>query len=160
MADWGDFKRGRPFSPPGASKTQRILAMPYIVWSERNELGIRVIDEQHHGIVITINTLHRFIQEGQGSSGIGPTLNALRQYTKTHFLTEENLFRRAGYPDHKAHMALHRTLMDRTIEIAEHPDTLDQPELVLKFLKDWWLNHIGGEDVKYAPYVKRMMGLG
>jgi hemerythrin len=61
----------------------------YIVWNEYNNLGIAVIDEQHRGIVAIINSLHYFIQEGQGEDVLVPTLGMLEHYTRIHFLTEE-----------------------------------------------------------------------
>ena len=35
----------------------------YIVWNEKNNIGVPIIDEQHRGIVIAINSLYYFINE-------------------------------------------------------------------------------------------------
>ena len=63
-------------------------SMLYIVWNDINKLGIPIIDEQHRGIVATINSFHYFIQEGHGLEALKPTLNILEQYTCIHFKTE------------------------------------------------------------------------
>ncbi len=63
----------------------------YIVWTEKNKVGIPIIDEQHRGIISTINSLHYFIQTGQGEQIIRPTLIMLEQYVDIHFKTEEAL---------------------------------------------------------------------
>ena len=127
--------------------------MLYIVWNEYNNLGIPIIDEQHRGIVSTINSFHYFIQEGLGGDALKPTLNILEQYTKIHFRTEEALIREAGYPGLEEHLLLHGELMKRTIKITRESNSCQEPEVALTFLKEWWLGHINKEDKEYAPYV-------
>jgi len=51
----------------------------YIVWSDNNSVGIPIIDEQHRGIISTINSLHFFIQAGHGDEILKPTLIMLEQ---------------------------------------------------------------------------------
>ena len=134
--------------------------MLYIVWNDSNNLGIPIIDEQHRGIVSTINSLHYFIQEGHGMDALKPTLAILEEYTDIHFRTEEALIKEAGFPDFDAHVALHATLMEKTIQMSKEALLYHEPEMALKFLREWWLGHIGKEDRKYAPYVKKKLGLG
>ena len=131
----------------------------YIVWNEYNNLGIAIIDEQHRGIVATINSLHYFIQEGQGEDVMNPTLSMLEHYTKVHFLTEEALMKKTGYPAFDEHVTLHGELMKRTRAIAREASLGKDPETVFKFLKEWWLGHINGEHRKYAPHVKTALEL-
>ncbi len=131
----------------------------YIVWNERNELGIPIIDEQHRGIVSTINSFHYFIQEKQGIDALKPTMNILEQYTRIHFKTEEAFLKEAGYTGIEVHISLHEGLMKRTREIAREATLYREPEIALKFLKEWWLGHINKEDKQYAPHVKRILGI-
>ena len=133
--------------------------MLYIVWNERNDLGIPIIDEQHRGIVTTINSFHYFIQEGHGIDALKPTLNILEQYTSIHFKTEEALLKEADYKGIEEHILLHEGLIKRTKKIAREATSYRDPEIALKFLRDWWLGHINKEDKKYAPYVKSMLGI-
>ena len=126
----------------------------YIVWKDSNNAGIPIIDEQHRGIVTTINSLHYFIQNGHGDEIITPTLNILLEYTKIHFNTEEKLIIEAGYPALEEHKELHRILVEKTKRISLEADIKNDPAMVLDFLKDWWLNHINVEDRKYMPYLK------
>lgn len=130
----------------------------YIIWDDSNNLGIPIIDEQHRGIVATINSFHYFIQAGSGLDGLKPTLNILEHYTNIHFKTEEKLMNEAGYPNLADHIELREKLMKKTKEIAREATSLSEPEIALKFLKEWWLGHINKEDKQYGPYVKRSMG--
>lgn len=131
----------------------------YIVWTDRNKVEIPILDEQHRGIVSTINSFHYFIRQGRGLDALAPTLVVLRQYTAIHFSTEEALMRESGYPEVDAHIELHRELTKRTEEIARRSPLERDETQALKFLKNWWLDHINLEDNKYAPYLKKMLGL-
>jgi hemerythrin len=131
----------------------------YIIWSDNNNLDIPIIDEQHRGIVSTINTFHFFTQEGQGIDALKPTLVTLGQYITLHFKTEESLMKEAGYPGFNGHIQLHKELLKKTIDIAKTATLHNDTDAVLKFLREWWLGHINVEDRKYAPYVRNRLGI-
>ncbi len=136
-----------------------IGAIMYIKWSENNELGIPIIDEQHRGIVSSINTLHYYLQDGQGMDALSPTFNIIREYTKIHFDTEEALLKKANYDDFENHILLHKNLTTKTNEISQAAIASEDPESALMFLKDWWIGHINKEDRKYALVLKEMLGI-
>jgi len=125
--------------------------MLYIMWQESNNLGIPIIDEQHRGVVATINTFYYFIQKGMGEEGILPTLKTLRQYMLLHFHTEETLMKDVGYDHLEEHQRQHRELARKTEEIIAAAADRKRVVSALAFLKDWWLQHINVEDRKYAP---------
>ena len=78
----------------------------FIIWSDMNTTGIKIIDEQHRGVVSAINSLYLFMQYDKGEDIVVPTLNIIYQYTKIHFRTEESMLSRVEYPefaDHKKH---------------------------------------------------------
>lgn len=127
--------------------------MLYIVWNKENELGISIIDEQHRGIVSTINSFHYFIRKGHGAEALAPTFNVLSQYTKLHFETEEELMAAAHYPVFDAHVTLHKELTKKTVNAARDAISQEDASVLLALLRDWWLGHINHEDRKYAPYV-------
>ena len=129
----------------------------YIVWTEKNNVEVPILDEQQRGIVSTINSFHYFIQEGRGDEVLRPTLATLENYTTIHFTTEEALMERAGYPDIEDHKALHKELIKKTADISRESVYLKDPDMALKFLRQWWLSHINVEDKKYAPYVRKLM---
>lgn len=131
----------------------------YIVWSPDNELGIPILDEQHRGIVSTINSFHYFIQGGKGLGALRPTLRILEQYTRIHFTAEEALMKKAGFAGLEAHAERHRLLMQRTVAIARESASDQDAAPVLAFLKHWWLSHINQEDREYAPQVKKSLGI-
>lgn len=127
----------------------------YIVWHDNNNLDISIIDEQHKAIVSIINSLHYFMLTGRGNKIIKPTMIMLAQYINIHFQTEEAIMTEASYPAFDEHIALHKALLRKTKEISIDANRNKDSIMVLKFLKEWWLNHINKEDRKYAPYVKK-----
>ena len=80
----------------------------YIVWSDNNKLGIPIIDEQHSGIISSINSLHYFIQTEHGDEIMQPTMIMLEQYIDIHFKTEEALMADVSYPALVEHINLHK----------------------------------------------------
>jgi len=64
---------------------------------------------------------------------------------------------KADYPEYKEHVALHKILMEKTEELNFNAGKDQDSERVLKFLKDWWLTHIIKEDMKYSPFVKKLI---
>jgi hemerythrin len=132
----------------------------YIVWSDNNKVGIPIIDEQHRGIISTINSLHYFIQTGHGQEIIKPTMIMLEQYIAVHFKTEEALMAEASYPAFKEHIALHQELVEKTKKLSINMTTNKDSDMVLNFLKEWWLGHINKEDRKYAPFLKKLIDTG
>ncbi|BCO09520.1 hemerythrin [Desulfolithobacter dissulfuricans] len=129
----------------------------YIVWSDNNNIGIPIIDEQHRGIISTINSLHYFIQTGHGDEIIKPTMIILEQYVDIHFKTEEALMKKANYPDIKDHIVMHKKLVEKTKNLSIYASSNNDSNIILKFLKEWWLGHINKEDVKYAPFLKKLL---
>ncbi len=131
----------------------------YIVWQPSNETGIPIIDEQHRGIVSTINSLHYFIQQGEAATAFEPTMDVLNHYTSLHFLAEEALMRAAGYTDLDEHAKIHNKFMNQFRSLTKYRPDPDQVDELLVLLKTWWLQHINQEDRKYVAAVKRQLGL-
>lgn len=126
----------------------------YIKWEEGYNLGIPIIDEQHRAIVSTINTYHYFVTSGKARAALKPTFITLEQYTKIHFTTEANFFDLTEYPEAKSHKELHVDLAKKMKEVAMEAIQEKDSDIVLQFLRKWWLNHIRIEDAKYASHVK------
>ncbi len=129
----------------------------YIVWSDSNRLGIPIIDEQHRGIVSIINSLHYFIQKGRGEKILQPVLIMLDQHIHIHFETEESLMTEAGYPALENHILLHKELARKTENVSREVNMDKDLDMMLRFLKEWWSDHINKEDRKYAPSVRKLM---
>ncbi|MCL6269459.1 hemerythrin family protein [Sansalvadorimonas sp. 2012CJ34-2] len=127
----------------------------YIVWKDEYNLGVNIIDEQHRGLISTINSFFYSIQEGDGIKVAKPAVRILNEYVKIHFDTEEALLKKMNYPDLDAHMAQHRQLMEKTNEIALKIKTEHDAWELMPFLKKWWIDHILEEDQKFIDLYRK-----
>ena len=128
----------------------------FITWNEFYELGIDIVDVQHEKLVNIINNLYDAFMQGKAQDIINETLKEMEEYAHYHFETEEDIINKYDYPDLEQHILLHSDFFEKTNTYKE--DFLQGKEDVhyklLDYLKDWLLNHIQGEDVKYAEYFK------
>jgi hemerythrin len=125
-----------------------------IVWQPTYNLGIPIVDEQHRGIVSTINSLYYAIMNKHGNEMLRPVMGMVTEYTRIHFEIEEDFLHKCGYPDLDAHCALHKELTQAISHIGKESIWKKDPQKFLGFLKDWWINHICKEDHVFTQYLK------
>lgn len=125
----------------------------YIIWSDENNTGYSIIDEQHKGIAATINSLYYFIQQGHGLDALKPTLQIVRTYIGFHLKTEEMILESLNYPLLDEQKAFHEKTFVDFNNTAKEAILNKEPELLLKFLKDWWFAHMKDHKEKYNKYL-------
>lgn len=129
----------------------------YIRWTAENEFGIPIIDEQHRGLVSTVNTLYIFMRHKKGKFALGPVISTLEQYIRLHFFVEEGILRLSGFPGAEDHKKSHRALLKTASQVIKESRKLQDAQHLLSFLKIWWLDHINKEDLAFAPHVVAWM---
>lgn len=128
--------------------------MLFFVWERSLETGIDVIDSQHRRIVDYINQLYTAISQKRRDD-IEPVLDALIDYTVTHFAFEEDLMRRAGYKHIDGHTAVHLAFRNRIMDYKQRfVAGEDVAKKLLSDLRVWLTNHIKREDGDYSGVVK------
>lgn len=126
--------------------------MAIINWSENLSVKIKSIDEQHKKLVLLINNLHDAMRAGKGKDVLGPILDELVSYTKTHFTYEEGLLSKAGYMELQGHKREHTALIDKVEELQKKYKAGNTTITIetMTFLKDWLNGHILGTDRRYS----------
>jgi hemerythrin len=124
-----------------------------IVWKPDYNLGIPIIDEQHRGIVSTINSLCYAIQNKHGNQMLQPVISMVNEYTRIHFEVEEDFLQRCGYPDLESHCTLHKELTTALSRVGKESIWNKDPLVFLDFLKKWWINHICKKDLVFTRYL-------
>lgn len=128
-----------------------------IRWSSELELGIPVIDSQHHRIVDYINQVAQ-VQSSKKHEGLFLVLDELVDYTLYHFAFEENLMDESGYPFINAHKKVHRLFAQRIARFQQRANTgEDIAEELLHVLKVWLVSHIKSDDKDYAETARASM---
>jgi hemerythrin len=124
------------------------------VWSEEFSIGLDEIDEQHKELVSLLNDLHVAIREHHATDTCRQILDALADYTRTHFAVEESLMRITGYPQFAVHKQNHEELIGQVQALQEKLDS-GQAKItfeLLHFLKQWLVHHINEADKRFGEY--------
>ncbi len=126
----------------------------YIVWNDSFLVHNPIIDEQHHALVASINSLYFFIQEGWGLAALEPTLKIVRSYASFHAKTEEGLLAKTDCDSLDEHVHKEKMFeieLDRaTKESIEFRD----PNVMLTFLRKWWMQHLDDHKA-YEEYYEK-----
>ncbi|OIQ50981.1 Methyl-accepting chemotaxis protein I [Pseudodesulfovibrio hydrargyri] len=123
-----------------------------VIWDDSFVLGIEKIDSQHHTLVDMVNNLYHAMQEGRGRDYLGELLEQLKNYTVTHFGTEEEYFRQVGYKGAESHEKIHKELVQTVLDFEakfKSGEATVTREL-MTFLRDWLQNHIKKIDKSYV----------
>lgn len=127
-------------------------------WTDQFNVGIEAIDSQHRRIVDYINLLDD-ANTGRGSrEEIGKLIDAVVDYTISHFAFEEGLLSDAGYPFLKVHHKVHVLFAKRIADLqAQFNSGDDVTENLSSMLVTWLLNHIQHEDADFVETVKKYL---
>ena len=129
--------------------------MAFLSWSNEFSTGVASYDAEHKKLAAMVNELHDAMTEGKASSKLGDILDRLVAYTVEHFNHEEKVLARHDYPDLARHKQQHEQLKTQVLDFRAKLATGSSQISIalLKFLKDWLLEHIQKEDKKYGPFL-------
>jgi len=130
---------------------------PIVTWSENLATGVKSIDDDHRHLVDLIQRLFESMMLEQGSKFINTIFVDLINYTKTHFVREEQVFEKYGFDELEQHKILHQELIEQVLAegklILDEGSKKDLSFELLEFLKDWLVNHIVKEDLKFKAFL-------
>ncbi|MGA1846987.1 bacteriohemerythrin [Deferribacter abyssi] len=128
----------------------------FIQWSEKMETGVSKFDNQHKKLVEIINKLYGAIKADRSAQVLENILNELVEYTVYHFNSEEEAFKQYNYPEYENHHKIHENLKATVVDFINKFKSGDEAIgfTLMNFLRKWLIQHIMGEDKKYAPYLK------
>lgn len=129
----------------------------FIVWHDSFIQAEPIIDEQHRGVLATINSLHYFLQQGQGLEVLMPTVKICISYMRFHAATEEGILRAANYPDLDAYIEDSSKVIEDFKAVCKEAILNREPEQVLVFLRQWWQNHIELHE-EITPLITKIKG--
>ena len=124
-----------------------------IVWKPEYNLGIPVVDEQHRGIVSTINSLYYGLQNKHGDNMLKPVIGMIYEYTYLHFDIEEDFLKKCEFPELEHHQELHMELKDTVFKTGKSSLSNQDPYEFMEFLKKWWIDHICDKDRVFRDYL-------
>jgi hemerythrin-like metal-binding protein len=122
-----------------------------IPWRAEYSVGVKEIDEQHQHFIGLLNDLHEYAGDESLGAQMPAIIEALVEYAKHHFETEEKYFDEFSYEGAAEHKEKHRELMAQVEEFHRQfkQGDLDVNKLVA-FLEHWLKEHLIKEDQKFA----------
>ncbi|RLA02690.1 MAG: GGDEF domain-containing protein [Gammaproteobacteria bacterium] len=128
-------------------------------WGKHFLTGIDEVDEQHHGLVETINDLSsHFAENDVDFDDVEETYKTLVDYAKHHFFDEEQMMIKAGLDERHLveHQKIHQDFLQEVVQMHSviTPDNLESAHDLLEFLMHWLGYHILGTDQNMARQVK------
>jgi len=123
-------------------------------WLSQYALGVEAIDLQHRYF---LNLINRFIRQlDLADSAFQQRLfNELDAYARFHFISEENMMFRAGFPAYAEHKRLHDELLEElNVRQALFLRKQTSAHEVVDFLQHWFINHTLHEDHRFADYLR------
>ncbi len=124
-------------------------------WKVNYDLGIEDIDYQHHYFLNLINRLSEELSEVTAPARQAALIAELNAYARFHFVSEENIMAKAGYPQLEDHRELHLDLirqLNSREALLKLENSNQRADEIIGFLSDWFLNHTTGEDRRFADF--------
>lgn len=126
--------------------------MLFMPWDTAFETGITEIDQQHRWLVDTTNELHQLVSSTSVcKQDVSYILERLMDYCMNHFVMEEALFIRLGYPESDNHIAEHNIFCEQIMELLTRHDMGETLGVeAANLLKNWLTHHIIDVDKQYV----------
>lgn len=130
--------------------------MEQITWTEDFSVGVERLDEQHRHLVRMINQLIAKPHTTTRSETVSDLLTGMTKYAQEHFATEEDLMRQHNYPHLEEQISKHRAFRKKTVDFcsATMLDVVVVPEAMLRYLREWLVEHILKTDMAYKPFFR------
>jgi len=131
-----------------------------ITWSNKLSCGIKLIDDQHKGLVELVNDMfnHATGNALKEQNYFHSVIQEAVKYVKVHFATEEKIMlatKFAGYAEHKKEHDNFVLAVVANIKDYEAGKRLTLSSFT-RFLKEWVLSHIAVMDKQYFEYFKKI----
>ena len=132
----------------------------HVKWSDSYSMGIRIIDDQHKGLLEFVNDLynHATGNEKEERLYFSSVVQQAVDYIKLHFSTEEKYMIATKFPGYADHKKEHDEFTLTVIKSVK--DFESGKRLVLttfsKFIRDWIFSHIAICDKLYSDYFKKI----
>lgn len=128
-----------------------------LAWDKDSHcIGISAIDDQHCEIMRLVNQVTEIIAQEPQCNALPVIFDELIEFSREHFLVEEQFMREHGFPDSESHMREHVNHVERLSNLIDACRTAPHPSkaaLISAFLTDWAEQHILQEDRELGRFL-------
>jgi hemerythrin len=131
--------------------------MSLVQWNSSYSVQNDAMDGQHKRLFEQINKLHDAMGQGKGKESLPEVFESMMQYTRSHFAAEEALLTKYNYPEFAAHKRLHEEFVGKLTDLQNQFKAGDFTVSMQTrdFLRNWLVEHIKGNDLKYGLFLKQ-----
>ncbi len=131
--------------------------MSLLEFTQSEVTKFQQIDDEHKAIVEFANKLFRKYSK-QKYDEFNELLKVFISSGTKHFHTEEKYMLNNSYPNFYSHKIEHDRFTRKLIEYQEK--LMDDPavngNVILNFIKDWFINHVAGKDKMLGEYLLKL----
>jgi len=131
-----------------------------ISWSDKLSCGVKVLDDQHKGLVDLVNEMFKHVTGNyvQERDYFNRVIQEMVKYVKTHFATEEKIMLATKFSGYAEHKKEHDKFVLTIVENVRAYESGKRFTLstFTRYLKDWILSHIALMDKQYLSYYKKI----
>ena len=130
-----------------------------VVWNDSFSVEYAPLDDQHKKLVGMINELIQGCKEGTEAAkeSVMQVFEQTVEYVKTHFADEEEYLAQVLYPNLDTQKKQHQQFVFELVSLVTKVESGNTAPIdMVKFLKNWLLEHIAVSDKQYAPYMKKI----
>ena len=135
----------------------------FLEWSGEYELGVPAMDADHRDLLAMCNHFLFLASSHTPNDQLADCLDRLVLRTRAHFLAEERMLDRHGYPALVVHKAEHERLIREAEALSgalrRGNDGKSLEDVVAEtsdFLRSWLLEHIRSNDRPYKPFLRSL----
>ena len=131
-----------------------------IKWNNKYCVGISIIDEQHKKLFGFINKTIYAMEHSDSTEELTEELKEVLEeminFAQEHFEAEENYMIEFDYPEYEDHYEEHYDFITKTIAYFGMVVKGDYHKIneLIKYLKQWLVNHIQVSDRQYIEIIK------
>lgn len=131
--------------------------MEILKWRDTYETGVEQMDSQHKRLIKLVNQMYGIIRAKEGHEELDQILNEMSKYAKQHLGDEEHLLEEHEYPGLAAQQKSHQEYFSKMDELLVNIETDREAaaQQIYVFLRQWWIDHIVGEDKEYGEFLNK-----
>ena len=122
-------------------------------WKSNYSIGVITADQQHHEIFESMLRLEESMEKKASRDVLAKHVGEIRQLLYQHFLDEENLLQRLGYPDLPLHKEQHERIVSALTDFERTLFSSGDPQYLVTFFEDWFVRHVLDEDKSFSSFV-------
>lgn len=126
--------------------------MPLLSWKPEYSVKNSELDNHHEHLFLLLNNVYENVMSSLEVDSVLPLIEELTEYTRSHFIAEEQFMRDIQFQGLDEHISKHREFTNKieSIKIHYHGNNLEVTQELLIVLGEWLLGHVLKEDRKYA----------